>query len=173
MSVKIYTTPTCGYCHQAKRFLAERGVKFIEYDVSRDQAAANEMVSLSGQMGVPVIVVNGEVVVGFNRPRLEQVLADGGVEQHISFGLSVADASRVTQKFGATPVFGAFVGKVAPLSLGERVGLRAGDIITELNLHTIRNADDLEKVLSSLTEGNSVVIRFLRGQDNLKSEIII
>lgn len=75
INIRIYTTPTCGYCHQAKRFLSERGVKFTEYDVSRDRAAADEMVRMTGQMGVPVIVVDGQVVVGFDRTRLEHLLA--------------------------------------------------------------------------------------------------
>jgi glutaredoxin len=59
MKVKVYSTPTCGYCHQAKKFLAERGVEYSEFDVSCDRAAAEEMVRLTGQMGVPVILVDG------------------------------------------------------------------------------------------------------------------
>ncbi len=173
MNVKIYTTPTCGYCHQAKRFPSERGVGFTEYDVSIDQSAANEMVRLSGQMGVPVIVVDGEVVVGFNRTRLEQLLVDRTRSQRVYFGLSVADASRIIHRSDTTSVFGAFVGKVAQSLLGERVGLKPGDIITELNLSPIHNADDLENALSSLSEGSRVEIHFLRGQNKLNSEIII
>lgn len=173
MNIVIYTTPTCGYCHQAKRFLNEHGVKFTEHDVSRDRAAAEEMVRVSGQMGVPVIVVDGEVIVGFNRPRLEQLLAAGSRNQHISFGLSVADASRITQRQGNVPVLGAFVGRVASSSLGEQAELKPGDIITEFNLRPIRNADDLEEVLSSLTEGTRVVIDFFRVKEKRRSEIII
>lgn len=75
--VTVYTTPTCGYCHQAKRFLAEHGVDFREVDVSIDEAAAIELVRRTGQYGVPVIDVGGALVVGFNRSRLEQLL--GGV----------------------------------------------------------------------------------------------
>ena len=75
MDVKIYTTPTCGYCHQAKKFLADLGVSFTEHDVSRYRAAAEEMVRLTGQMGVPVIAVDGEVVIGFDRASLEKLLA--------------------------------------------------------------------------------------------------
>ena len=78
MDVKVYTTPTCGYCHQVKKFLSERGVKYAEYDVSRDRAAADEMVRLTGQMGVPVILVDGQVVVGFDRARLEHLLSKNG-----------------------------------------------------------------------------------------------
>ena len=173
MNVKIYTTPTCGYCHQAKRFLSERGVRFTEHDVSIEQSAANEMVRLSGQMGVTVIVVDGEVVVGFNRTRLEQLLVDRTRRQQIYFGLSVADASKITHRSDNTPVFGAFVGKVSRSSLGERAGLKPGDVITELNLRTIRNADDLEDALSTLNWKGRVLIRFRRGQDKLESEIII
>ena len=75
MNIDVYTTPTCGYCHQVKEFLARRGVEFTEHDVLVDRAAANEMVSKSGQMGVPVIIVNGQVVIGFDRARLEQLLS--------------------------------------------------------------------------------------------------
>lgn len=173
MNVKMYTTPTCGYCHQAKRFLSERGVKYEEYDISRDRTAADEMVGLTGNMGVPVIVVDGQVVVGFDRARLEQLLAGGGNGQRPRFGLKVADASRVAQKAGVIPVFGALVGAVASSSPGDQAGIREGDIITEINLRSISNADDLEHALGNLTTGNKVSIIFLRGQDTLKSEITL
>ena len=173
MNVKIYTTPTCGYCHQAKQYLNEKGVNFVEYDVSRDSTAANEMVKLSGQMGVPVIVVDGSIIVGFNRPRLEQLLVNSNNKKQISFGISVADAGSINRKPGDTPVSGAFVGKVAPSSLGEQARLPKGDIITKVNLYTIRNADDLEAALSSLTKGNRVVITFLRDSSSRQSEIIL
>lgn len=173
MDVKIYTTPTCGYCHQAKRFLSERVVKYTEYDVSHDRAAAEEMVRLTGHMGVPVIVVDGQVVIGFDRPRLEYLLAKSGSDQHPHFGLKVADASKVAQKLGGVPAFGALVGAVAPSSLGERAGLKSGDIITGVNLKPIRNADELERALSGLSSGSRVTIIFLRGQETLRSEIVI
>ncbi len=173
MKITMYTTPTCGYCHQAKRFLAERGMRFIDYDVSRDSKAAEEMVRVSGQMGVPVIVVDGEVIVGFNRPRLEELLVASNRSKYISFGLSVADAGKITPKPGAVKAFGAFVGKVAPSSLGERAGLQPGDVITKLNRREIRSVDDLGDALSELTEGDRVVIDILRGSETLRSEIII
>lgn len=71
------------------------------------------------------------------------------------------------------PIFGAFVGKVAPSSSGERAGLREGDIITEVNLQPIRNAEDLERALSKLTPGSRVTIAFLRGQQSLRAETVI
>ncbi|NIV28655.1 MAG: NrdH-redoxin, partial [Anaerolineae bacterium] len=69
MDVVVYSTPTCGYCHQAKQFLAQQGVPFVEKNVAADRRAATEMVRLSGQQGVPVITVDGQVVVGFDQPR--------------------------------------------------------------------------------------------------------
>ena len=74
MSVTIYTTPTCGYCTVAKRYLKEHRVPFTEYDVSRDQRRAEEMVRKSGQMGVPVLDVNGKVIVGFDKTAIERSL---------------------------------------------------------------------------------------------------
>lgn len=173
MDVKVYSSPTCGYCQQAKRFLSERGANFTEYDVSVDRAAAEEVVRLTGQMGVPVIVVDGEVVVGFDRARLEQLLAKEGDGQRPRFGLKIADASRVAQKVGAVPVFGALVGAVATASLGEKAGLRSGDIITEINMRPIHNADDLEQTLANLSPGGNMAIVFLRGEKTIRAEIVI
>jgi glutaredoxin-like YruB-family protein len=74
MGVTIYTTPSCGYCRVAKDWFRANRVPFTEYDVSADQRRAEEMVRKSGQMGVPVIDVNGKVIVGFNRPAIEGAL---------------------------------------------------------------------------------------------------
>lgn len=74
MAVTIYTTPSCGYCTVAKKYFRENKIPFTEYDVSRDQRKADEMVHKSGQMGVPVIDVNGKVIVGFNQPEIERSL---------------------------------------------------------------------------------------------------
>jgi glutaredoxin 3 len=169
MDVKIYTTPTCGYCHQAKSFLTQLGVQYTEYDVSRDEKAAEEMVQTTGQMGVPVIIIDGQVVVGFDRARLQALLAGGKVR----FGLKVADADKIAQKQGAIPVFGAVIGEVALASLGERAGLKPGDIITEIGGRRISNASDIEQALAQLKPGGIVTILFLRGNENRKSEIII
>ncbi|MEK7655879.1 MAG: glutaredoxin family protein [Patescibacteria group bacterium] len=74
MTIKLYTTKTCPYCKLAKDFLNEKGTSFTEIDVAEDPAAANEMVKLSGQMGVPVIDVDGKVIVGWNKAALEEAL---------------------------------------------------------------------------------------------------
>jgi S1-C subfamily serine protease len=148
-------------------------VKYTEYDVSRNREAAEEMVGLTGQMGVPVIIIDGQVVIGFDRARLQALLASGNGSKPPRFGLKIADADRVAQKQGAIPVFGALIGEVSPGSLGEKAGLRAGDIITEVNMRRISNADDLGKALVGLKAGSIVTIMFLRGSENRKSEIVI
>ncbi len=72
--VTIYTTPTCPWCQVAKRYLASRGIEFTEVDVSSDPLAAMEMIRKSGQQGVPVLEIDGEIVVGFDRARIDALL---------------------------------------------------------------------------------------------------
>ncbi|UCC94541.1 MAG: thioredoxin family protein [Candidatus Omnitrophota bacterium] len=74
MDIKIYSTPACPYCKMAKEYFSSKNVSYNDVDVSSDQAALEEMVKLSGQMGVPVIVVNDEVIVGFDKTRIESLL---------------------------------------------------------------------------------------------------
>lgn len=72
--VIVFSTPTCTYCNMAKSYFREKGIKFTDIDVSRDQAAARDMVRRSGQMGVPVIDIGGKIIVGFNRPQVNTLL---------------------------------------------------------------------------------------------------
>ena len=72
--LKIYTTPTCVYCQMAKEFFKENNVSYQEHDVSSDAKAREEMINKSGQMGVPVIDVEGEIVIGFDKERLSELL---------------------------------------------------------------------------------------------------
>ncbi len=74
-SVTVYSTPTCPYCVLAKEYLTKKGVTFEDVDVSRDRAKAMEMINKSGQMGVPVIDIGGEVIVGFQPKVFDQLLA--------------------------------------------------------------------------------------------------
>lgn len=72
--VKIYSTPFCIYCKMAKEFLKKNKINFEESDVSKDEKSREEMMNKSHQMGVPVIDIDGEIFVGFNRPELERAL---------------------------------------------------------------------------------------------------
>jgi glutaredoxin-like YruB-family protein len=74
MDIKIYSTPTCPYCKMAKQYISSKGISYRDLDVSQDKNALEEMVKLTGQMGVPVIVIDGEVLIGFDRNRLDQLL---------------------------------------------------------------------------------------------------
>ena len=72
--VTIYTTPTCVYCKMTKAFFKENNVQYEEKDVSVDRAAADEMIQKSGQMGVPVIDIDGQMLVGFDKEGLSRLL---------------------------------------------------------------------------------------------------
>ncbi len=68
--VTIYSTPTCHFCEMAKEFFAEKGVEYTGYDVSTDAAKREEMIQLTGQLGVPVIVIGEDMMVGFDRAKI-------------------------------------------------------------------------------------------------------
>ena len=72
--VAIYTTETCGYCKMAKEFFQKHNVEFQEFDVGKDLAKRQEMIEKSGQMGVQVISVGADMIVGFNKARLAELL---------------------------------------------------------------------------------------------------
>ncbi len=73
-SVLVFTTPTCPWCNRAKAYLRERKVAFREVDVSRDRAAARDLVRRTGQIGVPVIEIGGKPIVGFDRAQIDRLL---------------------------------------------------------------------------------------------------
>ncbi len=72
--VKVYSTPSCPYCIRVKQFLQENNVPFENFDVSADQQKSEEMVKLSGQMGVPVLDIEGKIIVGFDKEAIKQEL---------------------------------------------------------------------------------------------------
>lgn len=72
--IKIYSTPTCPYCHMLKEYLDEKGFAYEDMNVAGDLQARKEMIEKSGQMGVPVSEINGEIVVGFNREKVNELL---------------------------------------------------------------------------------------------------
>ncbi|MDD2927620.1 MAG: glutaredoxin domain-containing protein [Candidatus Omnitrophica bacterium] len=73
-NVKIYSTPTCPWCIRVKQFLKDNNIVFEDYDVSSDRLRADEMVKKSGQMAVPVLDIEGEIIVGFDREKIKQSL---------------------------------------------------------------------------------------------------
>ena len=72
--VTIYSTPSCHFCHMAKEFFKANNVPYTEHDVAGDAARRTEMVEKSGQMGVPVILIGDELVVGFDKPKIAGLL---------------------------------------------------------------------------------------------------
>ncbi|MBI2627415.1 glutathione S-transferase N-terminal domain-containing protein [Candidatus Nomurabacteria bacterium] len=73
-NVTIYSTPSCHFCHLAKDFFKEKNITYTEYDVASNFDKRKEMMEKSGQMGVPVIVIGDELIVGFNKPKVAQLL---------------------------------------------------------------------------------------------------
>ena len=74
--VTIYTTPTCSWCQVVKDYLSKRGITYEEVDVAADVNRARELVEKTGQYGVPVLDIDGEMVVGFDRPRIDALLEE-------------------------------------------------------------------------------------------------
>jgi len=72
--IKVFSTPSCPYCVTLKEFLKERDVVFEDIDVSQNRAALDEMVEKSGQMGVPVVEIDGQIIVGFDKEKITQLL---------------------------------------------------------------------------------------------------
>ena len=72
--VTVYSTPTCPFCVRAKQFLKENSIKFEDIDVSENQDKAQEMIKRSGQMGVPVLDIDGKIIVGFDKEKIKETL---------------------------------------------------------------------------------------------------
>lgn len=72
--IKIYTTPTCAYCKMAKEYFKSKGLEYEEYNVAADIEKQKEMIAKTGQFGVPVIDIDGKIVIGFDRSKIDQYL---------------------------------------------------------------------------------------------------
>ena len=141
---------------RAKEFLRKEGVSFETRDVSVDRQAAQEMVSRTGQMGVPVIADEQEAIVGFDLPRLQRMAARH--RRAPGLGLSVADA-----KDGP----GAYVGKVRAGSPADRAGIQIGDVIEELSGRPVTTAADLEQIAARRTPNQPTSLSLRRAQERL------
>ncbi len=73
--VVIYSTPTCPYCKRVKDYLSRKGIPYTDINVAEDREKAKEMIQKSGQMGVPVITIDNEIIVGFNQALLDKLLS--------------------------------------------------------------------------------------------------
>lgn len=72
--IKIYSTPTCVYCKSLKEYFTENSITFEEVDVSENEAELEKMVAISGQMGVPVVEIDDNVVIGFDKEKIDEIL---------------------------------------------------------------------------------------------------
>jgi len=134
--------------------------------VTVDREAAARMVRLSGQRGVPVVTIDDAVIVGFDRRRLEEQLANKAPRTP-QLGIAVADAAPRLHMAGA------YVGRVRPASPAERAGLRSGDVVVEFNGHAVHNAVDLEGMSSRLQERDQVALAYVRGGQRTHVELIV
>jgi glutaredoxin 3 len=158
-AVTVYTTSTCPWCTRAKDYLRQKGVPFQERNIEYDRAAAQEVAQRSGQMGVPVIIAGNDVIVGFDRPRLDALARrlappappPSDAPPPPKIGLRIKDA-----------VGGAEVGGVRAGSPSERAGVREGDVVVEMNGKPVRSAADLEAALASLLADTTVAVQVRR-----------
>jgi glutaredoxin 3 len=153
-----------------KEFLSQNGINYEERDVSRNPSYAQELMRSTGQMGVPVTTIDGQTVVGFDRPRLQQLINRTQTQRRPSFGASIADASKITARQGKGITLGAYIGRVRPGSVADSLGLEPGDIVTELNMRSIATARDLEVALSELNSGSRLSLSFIRGDRTISAE---
>lgn len=124
-----------------------------------------EMIQASGQQGVPVITVDGQVVIGFDQPRLRQLLKQAHRAKPM-LGASIADAASQAQKRPGVPASGAYVGRVRHGSAAERAGLRAGDVIVALGGQPVTRADDVHHLVPQMPKGRDVSLTYVRdGQE--------
>ena len=133
----------------------------MEKNVEQDRKAAMEMVRISKQQGVPVIAIDGQIVIGFDQPRLRQLL-DQAAQARPKLGASVADAASQAKKHPGIPAAGAYVGKVKSGSPAEQVGLRPGDVITALGGQPVQRADDVQRLLSAMPSDRAISLTYVR-----------
>lgn len=134
-------------------------MQYREVDVSVDAGGAAEMQRLTGQRGVPVTVIDGQAVVGFDVARLEALLAS---QRRPRLGAAIADAAAMAAQGRTAEKQGAYVGRVASGGAAEAAGLAAGDVIVSVAGKPIHGAADLQGVLPRLPPGRDIPIAYVR-----------
>jgi S1-C subfamily serine protease len=151
-----------------KEYLSQRSIPFREVDVSQDPAAAAEMVRVSGQQGVPVTTVDGTVIVGYDRPRLDEALAQA---QRPRLGAAVADAAEMAGQGRTTVRQGAYVGRVSAGGAAASAGLQAGDVIVALAGQPINSALYLERLMAGVRRGHSLPLTYIRDGEQIQTTL--
>ncbi len=128
------------------------------------------MVRVSGQRGVPVTVIDGRVVVGYDEPTLTQLLAGA---QRVRLGAAVADAADMAAQGRCRVAQGAYVGRVSAGSAAQRAGLAAGDVIVSLAGRAVDSALALETLVARLKPGQSVPISYVRGSEQREATLAL
>jgi S1-C subfamily serine protease len=142
----------------------------VERDLSRDPGAAQEMVRLTGQQGVPVTVIDGQVVLGANMPRIDQLLAQ--LASHPPrLGVAIAPAARIAEKKGLRLPQGAYVGRVTPYTSGALAGLRVGDVITQLAGQPVTGDQDVHAIMRNQRYGQSIHLLVWRGGQTIGMQV--
>lgn len=172
-NVVVYVTNTCPWCDRTKEYLRSRNVPFVEKRVDMDIEAAREMVSISGQQGVPVISTDREVIVGFDQMRLARIAERFAGPKRPAFGVLGANAE---DYFGRHPekkpsadtdIRGVYVGQVKPGSVAERAGIKVGDVIQAMANKRVRNMYAMDQLMANVKAGDAVSVRVLRGSDDV------
>ncbi|MFC1873051.1 PDZ domain-containing protein [Chloroflexota bacterium] len=153
-----------------KEFLSQSGVSFTEKDVSVDSTAAQEIVSKTGQMAVPVTVFNGEFIVGFDQAKLNAAITRKSRQPKVPFGVDAANAAGVQ---GLAATSGAYIGAVKPGSPAARIGVQPKDIIVNINQQDIRKVSDLQQTIAALDAGSLVLVTIQRGGVNRALEGVL
>ena len=178
--VVIYSTPTCTYCAAAKRWFKEHGVQYTEHDVSRDPAQAAEMYRLTGQNGVPVIRVGGQLMVGFDPLQLARLIpanpeAVGQPEaagERVSLGMAAQSlTAEKAAALGLPAAFGVVVGPVRPGGPAAEARIEEGDVLTGIGSYTLQNLPQLQRVVAVKRPGDSLPLRVWRGGQEFDTTI--
>jgi S1-C subfamily serine protease len=130
------------------------------------------LVKLTGQNSVPVTVLEGQTVIGFDKPRLEWLIAQAPADSPLKLGAGVADVSKSGRQ--DLPIsFGAYVGRIKPGSIAEKAGLAVGDTIIQLNNHAVSRAAHIELLIAKMKPGEKLNIVFIRGATVTTTEITL